>query len=364
MPVVGPFWPLFHFLWYWGISKTTYDFVGELYMIVSSSLFGPWSFVDALFGWSIWPQSLQFLRWTAGSVIPVACTLWCLTLGFVAALVVAYCSSFGMLRAPWSISIAWGICRGPLALGHPLLAEPLYVSTGFSSEDYCDFQSGEFGLVGHMATVPVVDSLPDIEYPFPRYVFAGPFGEASHPGPGDTQLLRIGTSNPAGLLRKESFALDLGWGIWAFSETQPSAFTQPVCTRNFKRLARIIGRSPVILHGAPAPVRSEEFNCGRLQATRHVLPNLVVTVGNVYCYPRGPTWPNAKSLNGRLLNVLSSEIVFGCSGPRVILGDLNSDCTDQDAYDVWRRLGWRNLQQFAHEVWGLEHPTYLQTHGC
>ena len=305
----------------------------------------------------------------------------------------------GGLSGTWPFHLPWalptcarflcllcGLTCGPVALGHCLLAEPLYLSTGLSCEGYCDLQSGDLGSVGLACGLLQVSEWSTHPVPYADHQFAGPpclrIGEARHPGPDDVQLLRFGTSNPAGLLRKESYALDLGPGVWAFCETQLSAITQPFCTRNFKRLARSIGRAPTVLHGAPAPVRSsstwagawsgvsvlsdvpaqrlqlscpsDEYHCGRLLASRHVLSNLVVTVGCVYCYPRGPTWPNASQLNGQLLKVLSGELVYGCAGPRLIMGDMNSDCTDQEAFDVWRRLGWCNLQQFASEHWSWE----------
>ena len=363
-------------------------------------------FDDAILRPPWWHTLAGSLRGMLSGTYDFSCHLWL----FAFALPFTGIWRILELRSLLSFIVIWGLGCRPLALGLPLLAEHSYVSTGLSHESYCDLQSGEMGPVG-LATSSLFlprdwphssfsqpflagphgqafggwqDSWTAQDASVVLHVFTGPhgsrIGEASHPGPEDIEVLRIGTSNPAGLLRKEVHALGLGPGIWAFSETQLSTFTQPICTKNFRRLARAAGRAPTVLHGAAAPVRpssswagawcgvsvlsdppaqrlqlscpSEEYNCGRLQATRHVLPGLVVTVGNVYCYPRGPTWPNSKQLNNQLLHVLSGEIVFGCSGPRVILGDMNSDCMDQEVFDIWQRLGWQNLQQFAHDHWG------------
>ena len=43
--------------------------------------------------------------------------------------------------------------------------------------------------------------------------------------------------------------------------------------------------------------------------------------------------------------------MYGASGIRIICGDFNASETQLHAFEVWRRLGWKSAQSFAHEVW-------------
>ena len=209
-----------------------------------------------------------------------------------------------------------------------------------------------------------------------------PWGEALNPGPADLELDSVwfSFSNPSGLRSKESHLIDLGPGIHACSETQLSHVTQLTCAQQLRQLAKEQSRLVRVHMGASAPLRSRsewagswtgvatisdfpsqeillpyssERSCGRVLTTRHFVGHLPVLHAVVYGFPPGPTWPQAKSLTSSLLEILTTEIVLGSQGPRLIGGDFNLGPGDSPQFDVWRRLGWCSAQELAFKLWGV-----------
>ena len=208
-----------------------------------------------------------------------------------------------------------------------------------------------------------------------------PWGEALNPGPADlaADLLWIGFSNPSGLRNKEEIALSLGRGIWSFSETHLSAVTQKTCSRRLASLAAQEHRQLRVLMGAPVAFRAgsswagtwsgvatiadvpsrelslpfaEERSCGRLLATSHYVAGLAITNVTVYGYPAGPTWPRHKSLTNELLKIVTTEVIYGGHGPRLVGGDFNASSQDLEVFALWRQMGWRSAQEYAEQMWG------------
>eukprot|EP00435_Cladocopium_sp_Y103_P039530 s1405_g10.t1 len=204
------------------------------------------------------------------------------------------------------------------------------------------------------------------------------WGEALHPGPVDQGLLHVSFSNPSGLRNKESAALALGDGIHSFAETQLSVITQRSCRASLKAQATQQNRQLRVHFGAPAPTRTnsvwagswtgvatlsdvasqevqlpyaEERSCGRVLTTCHYLDSVSLLNAVVYGYPRGPTWPQARQLTAGLLQILTTELVLGATGPRIIGGDMNAGPEDLEVFDYWRSLGWVNAQDYAHHLW-------------
>lgn len=205
---------------------------------------------------------------------------------------------------------------------------------------------------------------------------SGRIGEADNPGP----TIQIGTTNTAGIRRKESHLLGLGPGIWCASETHLTSVTQRSTDATFRHLAQDLNRTPKVLYGAPVAPRansewagtwsgvltlsdvparplslpwpSEVWSTGRVQASRHFVNQIPFTIVNIYGYAVGPTWPRAHSLTETLLCTVTEEIVLGCSGPRLICGDLNCTSSSLEAFEVWKNHGWQSLQDFAASRWG------------
>eukprot|EP00438_Fugacium_kawagutii_P025316 Skav217869 [mRNA] locus=scaffold2487:75358:81453:+ [translate_table: standard] len=165
------------------------------------------------------------------------------------------------------------------------------------------------------------------------------YGEALHPGPHGGDLLTVGVSNPGGLRQKEEHLLDLGPGIWSLAETQLSAVTFRTCSGLLRKLGQQRNRAIRFHGGSPAPLRTgstwagkwtgvavlsdvqaqqldipwpdEHWATGRLMMTRHWANGLPITIGTVYGYAKGPTWPKARQLTDQLLETFTTEMVIG-----------------------------------------------------
>ena len=74
----------------------------------------------------------------------------------------------------------------------------------------------------------------------------------------------------------------------------------------------------------------------------------------IYGYPKGPTWPQAPQLTAALLEIITTEIILGAKGPRVVGGDFNVTPTTLPLFQYWRSLGWHSAQDFALARWGQE----------
>lgn len=87
-----------------------------------------------------------------------------------------------------------------------------------------------------------------------------------------------------------------------------------------------------------------------------------IVAATVYCPAKGPAFPNAKELSESLLSPITSELVCGRAGPRVILGDFNCEPGALDQMRIWKSLGWVELQDFfsqTHDV--VPRPTCKMT---
>eukprot|EP00435_Cladocopium_sp_Y103_P012254 s2578_g3.t1 len=203
------------------------------------------------------------------------------------------------------------------------------------------------------------------------------YGEASHPGP--YQDLVIGTTNPSGLRSKEALAVGQGPGIWCYSETQLSAFTQSSAARALKRAALDDNRWLRPYFSAPAPLRSRSnwagswsgvlitsdfvsqqlcidwppdmWQTGRMVATLHQVGRHQITVVALYGFPRGPTWPMAKQHMGEILDFLTRTFVLGHSGLIAICGDFNFSPFELEQFHHWRAAGWHCAQDYAALKW-------------
>ena len=212
------------------------------------------------------------------------------------------------------------------------------------------------------------------------------FGEADNPGP-ESPLLTIGVSNPSGLRGKEAILLECGSGIHCVSETQLSQITQRSSSAALRSLGKQQNRHVRTCYGAPAPLRtgsawagswtgvaqvtdfpsrtlqipwpSGAWYTGRIMLAQHQVVDLPVLVATVYGFPSGPTYPDAKPRTESLLACLTKELVHGRSGFRVIAGDFNQDENALEQIQVWRSLGWVEIQTLAASRWG-----HLEVNTC
>ena len=256
------------------------------------------------------------------------------------------------------------------------------------------FQSPLFGLRGFLvllwaglvsqacAYVPQSADFNSTVESFDELWFApcpGRIGEASHPGPAEGEVFQISTSNPSGLRNKESQVIEWGPGIHCLSETQYSEPTFRAAKRSIvcqgrqqDRLLRVYAGHPAALRpnsswagtwtgvatvsdfpSRPVQIPWEDgaFFTGRVQLTQHYVGPLCVTVGNLYGFPKGPTYPDALSRTNKLLSNFTREVVLGLGGPRVTCGDYNHCAEDLEQVRLWQHHGWVELQTLAECRW-------------
>ena len=199
---------------------------------------------------------------------------------------------------------------------------------------------------------------------------------------GPHKHLVIGSTNPGGLRSKEALAVAQGPGIWTYSETQLSAFTQVSSGKALRHAARQTNRLLRTHFGAPAPLRSRSdwagtwtgvactsdfsskplqidwpvdlWNSGRVLATQHQIGCHNITVVSLYGLPRGPTWPQAAALMNDILAFITKTFVFGHSGLVAICGDFNFSPFELEHFHLWRAAGWLSAQELAMQRWAHE----------
>lgn len=173
--------------------------------------------------------------------------------------------------------------------------------------------------------------------------------------------------------------MDLGPGVWNFSDTQLSLFTQQTCSQRLRSLAVAAGRDLRIHLGAPVATRpqsewagtwagvamvsdvpsqqvqlpyGDEYKCGRMFTTCHFFSTVAVLNTVIYGYPCGLTWPKARTLTGSLLQLVTTEIVLGGRRPRIVGGDFNAASDDLPCFALLRQVGWMSAQDLACQAHG------------
>ena len=223
-------------------------------------------------------------------------------------------------------------------------------------------------------------------------------GEAANPGRDNGAVLvadevdttscplHIGTFNPTGISKKTASVLDLPCGVWGMAETQATKQTFTNFCKDIKFQGKLQSRTIRSLHGAFAPLRSSsatagawtgvgfvadytlrplqlpwksfEFLSGRAVAACSLIGQNHLIGACVYAPPNGPTYGTTTSLCEDLLDVVSSNIVYGASGFRFVCGDFNRDVWSLSTFDQWRAAGWEEAQVIAENRFGC--PRELQ----
>ena len=254
-------------------------------------------------------------------------------------------------------------------------------------------QGSAFARLLFLSTAPKGDRVNESEHPcppithkqkFPHLLQVERYGEAKNPGPTEVQQpdefeVVIGTTNTTGLRQKETQILELGEGIWSFAETHLTMETFRTCKSQLKFLAKQQSRTPRFHQGAPTTPRINstwagtwsgvaqllDFACtpinldwpqpqwetSRVLTMRHWAGGTPITVSTIYGYPQGPTWPKAKKLTDELLSHISTNVVLGMDGVRIIAGDYNANPGELREHQLWQQLGWVNAQCHALDRW-------------
>ena len=197
-------------------------------------------------------------------------------------------------------------------------------------------------------------------------------GEAKTPGP------IIGTFNPSGLSGKCEEVNQLPKpGLWGFQE---SHLTGAGITK-FKKELKWSQSNKSFVHGAPAKPKSNSavsiggkqtgvgfiadfplrtiphewdqdiYELARCHTAASFVQNQWITTGTVYGFAdRAWTVEVQQHTNG-LLDKLTSQIVDGSRGPRMICGDWNLELHQVSFVSYWESLGWVEIQKLAQQKW-------------
>ena len=196
-------------------------------------------------------------------------------------------------------------------------------------------------------------------------------GEAAQPGP------VIGSLNPSGLMGKCADIGCLPQGTWAIQETH---LTVPGL-RQFKQELAWKCKGYSVSHGAPAPpktpgsrtiggrhtgvaflsshpIRSipnhwtpEEHASGRCHTACAHIQGRWLTMGTVYGYAERSGTIEVQQQTNQLLAGLTSRVVQGATGLRMVAGDWNMDRPHLQQADTWEAQGWQEAQQLAYLKW-------------
>ncbi|CAJ1453055.1 unnamed protein product [Effrenium voratum] len=100
------------------------------------------------------------------------------------------------------------------------------------------------------------------------------------------------------------------------------------------------------------PWHNMAYTTGRVAITAHMVDHAQITVATVYGYAKGPTFPHAHAHTDELLQNLTTHLVLGQTGARVILGDLNATESQLPQLAIWKEQGWIECQTLALHRWG------------
>eukprot|EP00435_Cladocopium_sp_Y103_P028210 s1936_g7.t1 len=197
----------------------------------------------------------------------------------------------------------------------------------------------------------------------------------------------LGAFNPAGISNKFHMLDSIPHGWWHVTESQASKGQQHALRGYLRALSMRSGRNIRCSLGAPAALRpgsdhagtwtgvlsfgdcpiqqipclwpSGEFESGRVLISAACVHGLEIVAATVYLPPRGPTYPNAVALSESLLAPITEELVFGRSGCRAILGDMNCSAGSLQQMELWIQNGWVEVQALMQQMHGVD-----QRHTC
>eukprot|EP00435_Cladocopium_sp_Y103_P043937 s1625_g12.t1 len=199
-------------------------------------------------------------------------------------------------------------------------------------------------------------------------------GEATNPGPHI-----FGNANTTGLMGKSANLAALGKTSATFAVQETHLTAQGIS--RFRKEMIWQKTKFTMTHGAPAPPKNNplrtlggkhtgvaflsthpirtlahhwtkaDFDTGRCLATAAYIDQRWVTMGTVYGFNEGAHSVEVQQHTDRLLTGLTSRIVDGSQGLRMISGDWNLDRSLIPQADYWESKGWVEAQQLANRLW-------------
>ena len=207
-------------------------------------------------------------------------------------------------------------------------------------------------------------------------------GEAKNPGPDEAQPgLLLGCFNPTGLLNKGDLLKYLPSGsqaLWGVSESHLS----PLGIRKFTKDLSFHDSKLQLLHGSPVPYRSravsaiggkqlgvgfltnvpakplhpswtlEAWSQSRFHVCTFFIQHKWIHGGVFY----GPAFKadttEVKKKTDDMLKILTDRLVLGMKGMRFIMGDFNQKDGSLQQTEIWRKLGWQEVQTLGYHLKG------------
>ena len=187
-------------------------------------------------------------------------------------------------------------------------------------------------------------------------------GEATTPGP------VLGNLNPTGLMGKASEIASLPQGVYTFQESHLTS--QGI--RKFKQELQWSKSGYQLSHGHPAPPKNdslrtiggkhtgtgvlsaypcrpldhhwspEQYQTGRCHVAAAYVQTRWITCGTVYGYSERSHCLDVQQSTGLLLDGLTSKVVEGSHGLRIITGDWNQERHNLHQADFWEAKGWKH----------------------
>eukprot|EP00435_Cladocopium_sp_Y103_P058608 s705_g20.t1 len=187
----------------------------------------------------------------------------------------------------------------------------------------------------------------------------------------------IGNMNPTGLRSKAKDLHTLPAGVYTVQETHLTAQAIP----EFRKELKWQKTGYSLTHGHPAPPRSQslssiggrhtgvavlskfpcrqiqhhwssdEFSTGRCLTAAAFIQEHWLTIGTVYGYNEHRQSLETQQSTDSLLSKMTSRILHGSKGMRIMTGDWNLDRSQIPQADEWEAQGWVEAQQLAKQKW-------------
>ena len=187
----------------------------------------------------------------------------------------------------------------------------------------------------------------------------------------------LGNMNPTGLAGKSAELATLAPGVFAVQETHLTTLG----ISRFKQELQWNKTGMKMQHGFPAPPKNNslrtvggkqtgvaylssypcraiphqwsqsDFATGRCLTAAAYVQHRWITMGNVYGYSERSHSVEVQQQTAQLLSGLTSRIVDGAQGLRMISGDWNQERNNLPTADYWEAKGWWEAQRFAQFRW-------------
>lgn len=196
-------------------------------------------------------------------------------------------------------------------------------------------------------------------------------GEALNPGP------TLGNLNPTGMMNKTAELSSLPGGVYAVQETHLTGLG----IQQFKRELQWKNSPFQLNHGPPAPPQSSSIRAiggkqtgvafisaypirqlhhhwtqaqhgtSRCHIAAAFVDQQWITCGTVYGYSANSRSLQVQQNTDELLQGLTSRIVDGAQGPRMLAGDWNMEREKIPQAEYWESRGWIEAQVYAQKTW-------------